>query len=136
MDYQSIEQIVKNSSAEQKIVWNEIFLRFGERCAVLPLSYIGIGTSAPYVMWRPRQIYFAYKWEQSVNSVSASQITITLYDENNNTIYTASNSSAYWNTTTAAVNFNPNVILLENLWFGRLAQSANYHRFIGYKIVF
>lgn len=136
--HQSVEDILKAATPEQKILWNDIFLRLGERCAVSQLVYRGILSSAEFYAFTARRAYLAYQWIIGHSGpTSAIPDVVTIFNENNVQCLTVKNTCLAWDATAAAMVYALNTVKMTNLLFGRLsAGTYNYTSFIGYRITY
>ena len=136
--HQSIEEIIKNASPEQKILWQQVRLISGENAAVQQFYFEGTNLNAPFNTYVAGQIWLALKVEYSYNTFSSGIFNVVFFDQDNVQTFAATNNSMAWNTTAAAFNFFANTIKRKNVFFGRAAASLSpcYTSFIGYKIVY
>lgn len=134
--HQSIEDILKAATPEQKIIWNDIFLRFGERCAVSQFQYTGPG--GELLTYVARKIYFAITIINNNSSPGAGFSGLSFYDENNILNFNANFMNVYWDATAAAVRHLAVPMKYENFLFSRLALNGTVTqiRFIGYRITY
>lgn len=136
--HQSVEDILKAATPEQKILWNDVFTRFGDRCAVSQLVVRGVpGELGTYVA---RKVYLAYQLTGTPNVAAlggAGFNRIELMDEANNLQNNLITMSVYWDNTAAAFRNVPSTIGVNNLIFSRLVLSGYQHViFIGYRITY
>jgi hypothetical protein len=139
--HQTIEEILRSASPAQKILWNDLFLRFGERIAASQMYYLGDISTGEIGVYVARKIFLAYDLIITNNNPQSDHATAEqyqLYDENNTANLILGNSNAYWNTTGAAAKYLINSVQMSNLWFSRIAPGAfpGFIRFIGYRITF
>jgi hypothetical protein len=138
--HQTIEDILRAASPAQKILWNEIFLRFGDRVAASQLVLIGAVGTPEITVYTARKIYLAYELSVSKDTPAGAAATqqVFLYNENNAQQMVYANSSVYWDATAAAARYAPNRIDINNIWFSRIASAGayNYVKFIGYRITY
>jgi hypothetical protein len=139
--HQTPEEIIKSASPEQKILWNHIFLTFGERATISQLYIHGnIGTTELFT-YVPRKIFLAYSLILGTNGPVTPNLAgeaFTIYDETNSLILFPANNSVYWDVTAAAVKFLGNSTILNNLYFSKINTTAGavLVKFIGYRITF
>lgn len=136
--HQSLEDIINASDSAQRILWNEIFLKFGERIAVTPEIYSGILAGAELQTYTARKIHFAYQVSFGmVNATAASHPYIQFMDENNAQHFISFNNSLVWNVTGAVINYDANNYVEKNIWFSHVNNDQYTQiRFIGYRITF
>ena len=133
--HQSIEDILKAATPEQKLLWNYIFLRFGERVPITQLYYAG--ALGEFSLYNANKLYVAYSLDLQSNGASVAGFpNVVLFNELNAVHASISNIAAYWDATAAAVRFGGNNISLSNYWFSRILINGGYStiRFIGYRI--
>lgn len=137
--HQSVEDILRAATPEQKIVWNDIFLRFGERCAISQLSICGAIAGLEIGTYVARKIYLPYNLTLFGTSAAgvATPFT-TLYDESNAVKYVANNNLPAWDVTAAAMRYVSNTINVPLIYFSRITfgGGSTYVNFIGYRIIY
>lgn len=137
--HQSVEDILKAATPEQKIIWNDIFLRYGERISVSQLYIKGnLGELNQYVA---RRMYLAYQLtmtDRVTGGFSASFARVEFYDEDNVMQNMAANLTMYWDATAAAVRVASNILTIQNALFSRIVGGTGYTGcyFIGYRIIY
>lgn len=135
--HQSIEEIIKNASAAEKIIWQQIRLLTGETAAIQQLYYAGPITR--FTNYVARTIYLALEIDFSYNVASAvvTPDRIIIYDELNNAINYLHCANPVYNGTSAALNYSAYNAIHSNLMFSRVAViNFTNVKFIGYKIVY
>lgn len=142
--HQSVEDIIKSANPEQKIVWNYLFLRFGENISISQFYFFGswanTSTAVELNVYSSRKLYFIYEMTYKLyNSIgNTSRPEATVYNESNVGIISLNNSIIYWNTTTAAPNYLPVERELKNIVFSRItgnvATDNVYGWFKGFRI--
>lgn len=139
--HQSVEDILKAATPEQKILWNYVFLQFGERIAVSQYFFTGNVVGAELSTYVARKIYLCYQLDWTVASTAAIAIPqiLTFYDENNILFDLMRVGLPYWDATAAALRFTyDHSITKSSFYFSRLAGTAPSERikFIGYRITY
>lgn len=130
----SISEIMRSATAEQKIVWNDLYSKFGERLAVVPLYYSGVTESAPFYNLIARRIYFAYSIQTGAAETKNALVPVIFDDENGNSVMYAYNRAI-----AVSPQYNANALLIENIYFAR-CQITNgtplFHfiKFVGFAI--
>ena len=136
--HQSVEDILKTASPEQRLLWNYIFLRWGERVPVSQLFYEGTtGAAGELAVYSANKIYIAYEFE--MDGAAAAQVApiyVQFFNEANAFFQTIANNAAFWDTTAAAPKYLNNNARKQNFYFSRLAAGAvaSNIKFIGYRI--
>lgn len=137
--HQSIEDIIKTASPEQKILWNYIFLRFGERLSVSQFVYEGLAAGNECLTYTAGKLYFAYQLTLApltagINLIPAAHL---LYDENNVLKFSLNSNTAMYDTTAAAVRYNLMARQFVNLVFSRIdVNGAGRFSVVGYRIMY
>lgn len=137
--HQSIDEIIKASSSEEKIIWQHVRLITGENAAIQQLYYAGLVAGSVYATYVARTIYFAYSITVGrSNNQQVPGIRFSVYNELNGLVLQLSNHSNIWNATAAAVHSYANSFDLRNIIFGKIENSGGYDyvKIIGYKIVY
>ena len=134
--HQTPEQILQAATPEQKILWNSVFLRFGENLAINQIeeSYQNWNL-APMFTFVARRIYLVYLFEYGGFNATTIETYINLWDETNNQKYTSYNTAGFYDTTAAARIYCNQKQTLINFWASRItAQNLISGRIIGYMI--
>lgn len=135
--HQSVEDILKTATPEQRLMWNNIFLRYGERASLSQYVYTGLITGSELGTYVARKMYFAYSLLMSYQSANAAQQFLRLYSESNAEMINLSSSVPVWDVTAAAIKYQSPSYKYDNLLFSRIfAQGADYCIFIGYRITY
>lgn len=120
--HQSVEEIVKAASPEQKILWNDIFLRFGQHIAVRQFVFYGDAVGTRLFTYDARTLYFLYEFNCYYESgVAATFNYVVMYDELNAAEFYLVTSMPY---ALAAVNYMPVDRVINNVTFSRIARSG------------
>lgn len=135
--HQSVEEILKTASSEQKIVWNDIFLRFGENISISQLRHVG--AIAPFATYNARILFFPYYMQlvHFTNSTVVSGGLVRFYNENNTIFYYGQRNIPVWNSTAAALGYVPIDFEVKNLYFSRIDDVAvrySHINFVGFRI--
>lgn len=134
--YQSVDEIIKNSSAEQRVIWQQIRLITGENASVQQFYYCGPIAGTEFLTYSVNKLYFAFNCKFGYSSVNlgASGGNINIFNEANVASMYLQNTFAIWNATGAAPNFGYNLIDVNNIYFSRILQSQyTYMSFTGVK---
>lgn len=135
--HQTPEEIIKNADAPQRIVWNHIFLTFGERATIRQLCLFGVAAGELFT-YQARKMYFAYEIFFTGSMYSANFPYMLYYDENNVSNYGATNSAILWDITAAAPKSYSNSMTHTNMLFSRVTTNFGIGsvKFIGYRITY
>lgn len=134
--HQSIEDILKAATPEQRLLWNYIFLRWGERISVSQYVYSGL-LSGELTAYSANKMYLAYSiFMSGTNTTGAATFNyLQTLNELNANLHLIHNAGEYWDDTAAAVRFTNKPIEVRNIFFSRLLGLGNpYIQFIGYRI--
>jgi hypothetical protein len=136
--HQSVEDILKAATPEQRLTWNDIFLKFGERCAISQYVFTGPASAANELQtYAARKIYLPYKFVCDPAFTVATTV-VDVYNENNVIYYKIMTNASYWDATAAAARYGyVTTRELDLIYFSRLVLSAAlYISFIGYRITY
>jgi hypothetical protein len=136
--HQNLEEIITSANSEQKILWNEILLRFGEKIAVRPIYYEGAITGSEFATYIANKTYLSlYSVVTTQGYGSSSPWYVELYNHLNASKAIYSNNVCYWDATAAAARFVGNTLELKNVYFHRL-DKINYTTLIfkGFRIIY
>lgn len=133
--HQSVEDILKAATPSQKILWNHIFLRFGERISVSQYVYIG-ATAGELYTYNANKMYLAYEYEHAgLDSARVSAFSTVFYDQTNTPYFQAFLSSMAWDATAASMRYRHDNYKTENILFSRIVTNTiAYIKFVGYRI--
>lgn len=134
--HQSVEEILKAATPEQRLLWNDIFLKFGERCAISQYVFTGLLGGSRFASYTARRIFVSYECVLTTNfPLTATSSNLAIYDENNAAIYSAGNLIPVWDVTAAAMRYIQNPVDLNNIYFSRIVQGSYlWIKFIGYMV--
>lgn len=135
--HQSVEEILRAATPEQKIMWNYLFLRFGERCAISQYYYAGAIAGHEMLTFTARKLFVCYQLSTEGGNGSVNGPVIQTYDENNAASMQIAGSNPYWDATAAAVRYNTATSTLNNIYFSRIVNIGfNRILFIGYRLIY
>jgi len=139
--HQSIEDILKTATSEQKILWNDLFLRYGQNISISQFYQSDINSGMSELLtYSARKIYFAYQLDVlGGGGLFANTNDIKIYDVNNVVSRIITHLfTPYYDTAFAGVRYVQNNNTFRNIIFGRLdISTAPQNRFtmIGYRIM-
>jgi hypothetical protein len=136
--HQTPEEIIKNASPKDRILWNSIFLQYGDRIALSQLYFCGNPAGGEFMNYFNNKLYFALKFRAGSNgNASITTAKIDFYNDVDAVQLTIAKNSAVWDTTAANIKFTANYIDIESQIFSRLVMT-NYAfiNFIGYRLNF
>lgn len=137
--HQSIEEIINNSTAQEKIIWQQVRLLTGENCAVRQLYYCGTIAASEFAAYTAGRGYLALNISFARSSSAAVAAgAISIYDLNNIICNYVRNDGFGWNATSAAFNYNSNYFEISNIIHSRITTAGTYDyiKFIGYRLIF
>lgn len=134
--HQSVEDILKAATSEQRLLWNYVFLRWGERVPIAQLFFQGALAGSEFSVYSANKIYVAYQLGIRGGTAGGVQSAIALlYNELNVQFYVLADNTVYWDATAAAVRYMSNNTQNNNLWFSRIVlQNVSDISFIGYRL--
>jgi len=133
---QSIEDIIKNSTPEEKILWQQVRLILGENCSVRQINYQGPINGTDFITYSATKLFLATRVNFSYSSGTGPAFPqIAFYDQLNALSGAYSYTTTYWDATAAAARYTPSAQDLKNIWFSRIASTVyDYMMFTGYKL--
>lgn len=134
--HQNVEQILAAASPEQKLMWNDLFLRFGERAAVSQFIWYGILAGSELSTYVARKLFVCYELQiNGVDAVNANPGYCRVYNEANVIHMIYSNDAVVYNG--AAVQYYPNTMQINNFYCSRLVAAIyTIVKFIGYRFMY
>lgn len=135
--HQSIEEIIKNASAAEKILWQQVRLLTGENAAVQQFYFMGAIVGSEFLVYSPTKLYLAVEFMPMGTAGSAGYTNTILYNRNNTAAGFLVNTFVFYNGTAATIPSQTWSIPHRNLLFSRINISGDisYVHFIGYKIL-
>lgn len=129
-----ISSYFRGASPEFLNLWRHASALLAGVQTITPVFFMGAIAGTEYLTYDAKKLYIAFYVVASYNSSTSFGI-VNSYNEANAISAQATNNSAYWNATTAAVNSSSNKLELHNLYFSRLLFSGyTYLLFNGFKI--
>lgn len=134
--HQTPEEIIKAATPAQKILWNYIFLNFGERIGITQLYYQGAIAGSEFLTYTLGKHYLALNvFFSGAGAASGANNLISLYDRANAINGYINNQTSLFDPVAAANEYGQFSYMTEALHFSRLIiNNWTYIRFIGYKI--
>jgi hypothetical protein len=135
--HQTPEEIIKNASAAQRLLWNAIFLNFGERVGLSQYVYAGPIAGSDLNIFDARKVFVGLEMTFTATTPqNAAANMLKLTDQANTDFKWFTNINPFWNTTAAALQFCHNMITVQNHYFWRVNPAGSYDvmTFIGYKL--
>jgi len=133
---QTPEEIIKNASAEQRISWNYIFLRFGAKIGISQFYFHEGIAGSEFLIYSANKLYLAldltFYGSSGMNAVVGY---VTLYNEANAIRSISQNSMLSWDATAAAFKYISNNVYDKNLCFSRIVATVyGGIKFCGYRL--
>jgi len=134
--HQTPEEIIKNADAEQRILWNMIFLRWGDKIGLQQLFFQGAAAATEFLVYSANKLYLCLSIEIGCTVTAAAGNTfLQFFNQANAAFLNMGNLSLAWNVTTAAFNTVGNNYNLKNFYFSRFTIATYTQiRFIGYRL--
>lgn len=133
--HQTPEEIIKAATPAQRILWNHVFLQFGERVGVSQLFYEGVIAGSEFLTYNARKLYFGIDLEIGYSGLSNSAAYIDLYNELNAANFSLGMGYPVWDTTGAVIKYVNCQIQVQNHLFSRLTNSIySLIKFNGYRL--
>jgi hypothetical protein len=135
--HQTPEQIINNATAEQRILWNYIFLLFGGKIALQLFYFQGAIAASEFLTYSANKIYFGLNTDFGVTTYPwvATASYVNFYDQANAINFIGGESNGLWDATAAATKNFQTKMFLNNILFSRLASFGYTHiKFIGYRL--
>lgn len=137
--HQSIDEIIKSSSAEEKIIWQQLRLLTGENAAIRQYYFCGVITGHEILTYDINRLWFAHSICLSTYQqvLSPTAYNSEFYDQTNNICFYFKNVAAMWDSTAAEEQRLGNNGVIKNIYFSRIAlTNYTYFKFIGYRIAY
>ena len=132
----SVKEIIKNATAREKIIWNNVFNTFGERVAVSPFYFCGDAAGTEFMTYNARRLYFVLEFEMEPTMIALNPCNIAIYDHLDNYIMAYCNIGAFWVSGGVPDYFINNVIKVENFLMSRFEvyNGSTYIKLLGFKL--
>lgn len=136
--HQSVEDILRAATPEQKIVWNDLFLRYGQNASISQYYFRGAAAGTELATYVARKMYFGISLTADyTNGIWGAPAVLQLYNEANANIFNAVSNVPVYDVTAAVMRWYGNTVLIKNVVFSRLALvSYTNVIFIGYRIIY
>lgn len=132
--HQTTEEIINAATAEQRILWNYLFLQFGEKIGLQQLYFCGSSAGSEFLIYSANKIYFAFTLFSLYSSPALGNASsIVLFDKNNAVEGYCAKNIAVWNATEAVVKYVANPNKINNIIFSRISGAFEI-LFIGYRV--
>lgn len=135
--HQSVDEIIKESSPAQKILWQQIRLITGENAAIRQTYYNGALVGSEFnTAGNPRRIYLAYNMYLNHNT-AVTLVTDCVFGIDSMSF---KNIALAWNATAAAFQWMPLTINVQNVMFSQITSAFGGNTsqilFTGYRIAY
>lgn len=135
--HQSVDEIIKESSPAQKILWQQIRLITGENAAIRQTYFNGSLVGSEFnTAGNPRRIYLAYNMylNHNIGAPSATLMQFSIDGMN------FKNIALGWDATAAAFQYMPLTISIQNIMFSLITTAwgapISQILFTGYRITY
>lgn len=135
--HQSVDDILKAATPEQKLLWNYIFLRWGERLPVSQLFYSGVIAGTEFLTYSANKLYVYYDLEfTGLGTERTASENSIMYNEVNAAKKQFTQINPFWDATAASAKMYISPVIFKNDYFSRLLMGSAYLyiRFNGYRI--
>jgi hypothetical protein len=132
--HQTPEEIIKAATPEQRILWNDIFLRYGDRLAISQFFFQGSYAGSEFNTYAANKLYFCLDCFLTRSTLQTVFPTTYFYDAANGVNITTNNNSLVWDTTGAAIRYGMNDLNVKNFVFSRIVTDYSGIKFIGYRL--
>lgn len=127
----------KNASPETQNAWRYVWALLAGNKNITPLVYGGDIAASEYLTYDAHKIYFANKLMiiYPSNTAIVGGAVLQLWDKTPAVMYSAVNSYPVYDSTTPAMKYVHNPIILYNVWFSKISVTSYTQMFFnGYKI--
>jgi len=132
----NFEEIFAAATIEQKIIWNDLYLKYGQRMAISQLTFTGDPATSELVVYTARKMYLAYSIHMSCE-LSTTVPQMNMFDESNALNFRFGIPAAYWDVTAVGPKYMGQAIPLENALFSRIVlNGAAFVDFVGFRIIY
>lgn len=135
--HQTPEEIINSATAEQRILWNYIFLHFGEKIGLQQFYYSGAIPASEFLIYSATKMYLGLYLIFGSHGVAQTGVngTIEFFDQANATQGLRGNNYPVWETTAAVLKYSAGAFIISNMLFSRLvATMYGSMTFIGYRL--
>lgn len=138
-----LEHLLKpTTTPEQQIFLTMFYTLFDNKSAsnrsiinVEPLFFQGTIAGSEFLTYAATKLYICYSLICSNSATNTVSSEVVLYDETNTVVMINTKAVAFWNTTTAAINFVRRDVEIQNTFFSRFAITDLIRvKFNGYRI--
>lgn len=135
--HQTPEEIINNATAEQRILWNSIFLSFGEKIGMSQLNYKGAVAATEFLNYSINKLYFCIRLRVGYDTATAGAQAglLRLYNNANTIDLIMQNNNPVWDATAAAIKYNIVSFDITNCLFSKIVLIGYQSiQFIGYRL--
>lgn len=135
--FQSIDEIIKAATPEQKVIWQQIRLIVGENSAVQQMAYQGLLAGSEFLTYSANKLYLALQVAYGGTILGVNQFYIQYFDQTNTASFIDQPAGQeFYDGTAAATRFIAATGKMENIYFSRVSTNGTYQyiKFIGYKL--
>lgn len=134
--HQSTEEIINTATAEQRIVWNSIFLQYGEKIGLQQFTYSGPIPNSEFLIYSAAKMYLGlFIIFGSHGAAQAPNCNIEFFNKANGSQGLIGNSIPVWDTTAAALKYTAGIFNIASILFSRIiATTYGFVVFNGYRL--
>jgi hypothetical protein len=138
--HQNIEQILAAATPQQKLIWNNIFLTYGERIAISQIYYtgiLGVDETNTFVAGKLYLFYELLITDRAIVGASVTPGYVALYSPTNTLFSVLCDQSTAWDTVANVMKYTNNTLQVQNILTSRLT-AVNYTgvSYVGYRIMY
>lgn len=134
--HQSIDEIIKDSSAQEKILWQQVRLLAGENAFIRQLYYCGNIAGSDFLIADPHAWFLGLSVQFSTLLPNSANFGFVRYhDQPGNVIFVGIKNLTYFDPVAAIENYSVITVYDNNILFNHITnQGYDLIKFIGYKI--
>lgn len=133
--HQSIDDIIRAATPEQKILWQNIRLLTGENAAVQQIHFMGL-IPADFTTYSANKLFLITKAVFSFSSMAPQNnpLRVQVYNEANQHLLSFQDAPVYYDTVANAARYEPATIEARDFYFSRIVTTFEYVQLTGYKL--
>jgi len=136
---QSIDDIIKNATPEQKILWQQIRMITGENASIRQYYYFGGIAGHEVLTYSANRLFLAFELQFAGGSInnSITNISVDLFNEANVLSFSTAETSGLWDATAAMRTQIAQNLFIPNCYFSRIINhNIGYMKLNGFKITY
>jgi len=136
---QSIDDIIKSATPEQKVLWQSVRQITGENAAIQQFLFFGPFAGTEFLTYSPNRLWLALEMTVSnqITTANSNPGKVDLYNELNILATTLNNNSIIYDSVAALPKYYMNCVNEKNIYFSRIVGTTmSLMKFIGFKIIY